>query len=580
MPASAALALAAALAAGPPDDSRGGASDDYTRVRSPHFEVLTDAGAPLARHAAERLEALRAAFAELLPPRTTGERRIVAILLANRSRFERLAPRRYAQPRRLAGFFQSGFESDTIVARLALEPPGPYSALDHEYAHLALNRSLPAQPVWVAEGLAELLSDGALDGDRAVFGARRPELEAQARAGEASLANLMSARPDSPEYLGARGDGRLYGRSWALARFVVARHGLAALRAYLDSLALGADPVAAFEERFGPLPRAQAALFEASPSPVLGAAVAAGPPSASYAEDVPRAAEVEQRFGDLLLAGGELKRAQDHLDRALEADPDQTASRISLAELRLRNGDRDGARRELARVLQVAPDEPGALLRAARLRVLDARAAGTPLAPAEEDAIVAQLERALAREPGLYEAALLLADLRPRPYASRLRPLELLFDQDPARTEVALVIAALQAKQRNLAAAVSVLSRARDAAPEPAYRFLCEHQLAQLGDYAAATAEARGRLVDLQCRPDGSLSFLVAAGPQMLRLEAESTRSFFVYSVEREEAEAEVRCGPQDRAVLVRYSRSPSNAQRVQGRVLWLEFLERALIPG
>jgi tetratricopeptide (TPR) repeat protein len=580
MPASAALALVAALAAAPSDESRGGASADYTRARSPHFEVLTDAGAPLARHAAEHLEALRAAFADLLPPRLTGERRIVAILLANRSRFERLAPRRYAQPRSLAGFFQSGFESDTIVARLALEPPGPYAALDHEYAHLALNRSLPAQPLWVAEGLAELLSDGALDGDAARFGARRPELEAQARAGDASLADLMRTGQDSPEYLGARGDGRLYGRAWALARFVVARHGLAALRAYLDTIAFGADPVAAFEDRFGPLAATETALFEVSPSPVLSAAVAAGPPPTSYAEDVPAAADVEQRFGDLLLAGGEPKRAQDHLERALAADPDQTAARISLAELRMRNGDRDGARRELARVLQRAPDEPGALLRSARLRVLDARAAGTALAPAEEDAIVAQLERALARAPGLYETALLLADLRPRPYASRLRPLELLFDQDPSRTEVALVIAALQAKQRNLAAAVSVLSRARDAAREPAYRFLCEHQLAQLGDYAAATTEARGRLVDLQCRPDGSLSFLVAAGRQVLRLEAESTRSFFVYSAGREEAEAEVRCGAQDRAVLIRFSRSSEEASGVQGRVLWLEFLERAHTRG
>src|SRR5262249_22610223 len=341
-PASAALALAAALAAGPPDASPGGASADYTRVRSPHFEVLTDAGAPLARHAAERLEALRAAFADLFPPRLPGERRIVPILLANRSRFDRLAPRRYAQPRNLAGFFQSGFESDTIVARLALEPPGPYAALDHEYAHLALNRSLPAQPLWVAEGLAELLSDGALDGDTARFGAGRPELEGQVRAGQASLADLIRTRQDSPEYLGARGDGRLYGRSWALARFVVARHGLAPLRAYLDTIALGTDPVTAFEERFGPLTRAEAALFELSSLPVLSTAMAAGPPPAGYVEDVPRAAEVEQRFGDLLLAGGELKRAQVHLERALEADPDQTAARLSLAELRLRNGDRDG----------------------------------------------------------------------------------------------------------------------------------------------------------------------------------------------------------------------------------------------
>src|SRR5262245_4672657 len=105
----AALALVAAVAAGPPEDGQG-ASPGYARVRTPHFEVLTDAGAPLARHAAERLEALRAALAELFPPRLPGERRIVAIVLASRSRFERLTPRQHAQRRSLAGFFQGGSE--------------------------------------------------------------------------------------------------------------------------------------------------------------------------------------------------------------------------------------------------------------------------------------------------------------------------------------------------------------------------------------------------------------------------------------------------------------------------------------
>ncbi len=580
MPASAVLALAAAVAAGAADDGSIAAAAVYTRVRTPHFEVLTDAGAPLARHAAERLETLRSSLAELFPPRLADERRIVAIVLASRSRFERLAPKRYAEPRGLAGFFQSGSESDTIVARLGVETPGPYAALDHEYAHLALNRSLPAQPVWVAEGLAELLSNAALDGSAAHFGARRAELEAQARAGDANLASLMRVRHDSPEYLGARGDGRLYARSWALARLVVARHGMAALRAYLDAIALAGDPVAAFEERFGALSAAEAALFDVSPGPILEATIAAGPPALAYTEDSPPTADVLQRFGDLLLAGGELKRAQDYLDRALEADPDHTAARITLAELRLRNGDREGARRELARVLQRSPNEPGALLQAARLRVLDARTTGTPLSPADEDAVVAQLEQARALAPSSYEAAMLLAELRPRPYASRLRPLELVFNQDPGRTEVALVIAALQVKCRDVAGAVSVLSRARDAAREPAYRFLCEHQLAQLADYASTTAEARGRLVDLLCRPDGSLSFLVTAGAKVMRLEAESTRSFFVYSGTQESDEAEVRCGRQDRAILVRYSRPSSKALGFQGRLLWLEFLEPPHITG
>src|SRR5262245_15623080 len=116
----------------------------WSRVRTAHFEVLTDAGAPLAGNVARRLETLRQVLLELFPPRSAGERHVVVIALASRATFEHLVPSRHAQARRLGGFFQGGSEWDTIVARLSLQAPGPYAAFDHEYAHLVLNRSLPA----------------------------------------------------------------------------------------------------------------------------------------------------------------------------------------------------------------------------------------------------------------------------------------------------------------------------------------------------------------------------------------------------------------------------------------------------
>jgi Tfp pilus assembly protein PilF len=566
-----ALALSPLVAdgAGNPGDPEAG----WSRVRSPHFEVLTDAGAPLAHRAADRLEALRGTLLALLPPRSTGERRIVAIVLASRSRFEQLVPGRHRQARAVSGFYQGGDEWDAIVARLALEGQGPLATLDHEYAHLVLNRSLPAQPLWVAEGLAELLSDAALEPPMARLGARLDQREAQARLDPAPLASLLGVRHDSPEYLGAEDASSLYGRSWALVRWLVSRHGLAGLRAFLEDVAAGRDAMAAFEGRFAPLEEAQATLFDVPAEPLLASPLAAPVVGSTFEADFPPRAEIGLRLGTLLLRGGEAARARPHLERAIALAPDHAPARVGLAELHLGRGDRSQARRELDLALRLSPDDPAALLRDARLRVAEARAEGVPLAPAEEDRLVSQLERTLGLAPDLYEAALLLAELRPRPYARRLAALAPVFEQDPARTEVALAMAALHVKLRQLAAARGVLARARDTARDPAYRFLCEHQMAQIAEYEATTVEVRGRLVDLRCRPEGSLRFTVDAPTGLLWLEASSPRSFLLYGEEGTSDDgSELICGPQDRPVVARYLPSGSEERGVQGSLLWLSF--------
>lgn len=561
-----ALVLVLAAAASDP----GTASDPgWSRARSAHFEVLTDAGAPVALHAAERLERLRAALALLFPPRQNDERPLVAIVLASGSSFEELVPRRHRKPSAVAGFFQGCGEWDAIVARVATERRGPFASLDHEYAHVALNRSLPAQPLWAAEGLAELLSGGELDTPEPTFGAAEPELERRAEEKATPLPTLLRARPDSSEYLG--GDERgFYPGAWALARFVVARRGLAGLRELLEAVASAEDPVAAFEARLGPLAAVQSELLQLPPGPLLRVAPAAALALPAESKlDVPRRAELEHRLGELLLREGELARSQKHLERALAEAPADAAIRISRAELLLQSGQPAEARREVERALAMAPDDARALLYDARLRVAEARAAGVPIAPPEEERLVSQLEHALARAPDLYEAALLLVELRPQPYAERRKALAPAFEQDPSRTDIALAIAALDRKARDLAGAEGVLRRAREAAREPAYRFLCERALDDLAAYQAATAEVRGRLIHVECRPDGRLRFTVDAPPAVLLLEAASSRAFLVYGA-GEAGGAELVCGLQDRPLVVRYERLDPPEGGVQGRVVWL----------
>ena len=80
-----ALAAAAVLLASPT-----AADVRWVRVRSPHFEVLSDAGEAPAREAARRLERLRIVLLKLFPNREDARRLITVLVLQERSRFLRL----------------------------------------------------------------------------------------------------------------------------------------------------------------------------------------------------------------------------------------------------------------------------------------------------------------------------------------------------------------------------------------------------------------------------------------------------------------------------------------------------------
>jgi tetratricopeptide (TPR) repeat protein len=546
-------------------------ASEWVRVRAPQLEVLSDVGPEPAREAAERLVRLRSALRQLFPAREHAERDLTLLMFGSRERFAGFVPRAHRRPDRVEGFFRGGGERDYAVLHFAAHRPHPFGAAEHEYAHLALNASLPAQPVWVAEGLAELLSDAALEGGVVRIGGGRPDHEAHlARAPLLPLRALLQIGHDSPEYLGAVDSDVLYAECWALARWVVHRAGLEGLRAFLIAVADGREPAAAFEEELGSLSSAEATLHLVPADPLLRVPATS---AALLRVDVPSEADVEQRLGDLLLQGGYAGRARVRFERALAADPDHVPSRTGLAQLLLRQGQWGEARRQLDRALAVSPDDPVVILRRVRLRVQEALSRGEPLGTETRDRLVAELEDVASRAPRLHEAALLLARLRPEPYAERIALLQPLFDQQPDRVALAQTLSHLHVKNRDLPSARRVLERAREATGEPAYRFLFDHLLARLGDFEAATQEVRGRLVKLECPSDGSLRFTVEAGAATLQLEAASTRSFFIRGASDDTGERQLVCGALDLPLTVRYRRV-GNDPRVVGQVLWLSLPE------
>ena len=207
-----------------------GVEDAWVRVRSPHFEVLSDAGEAPAREAARRLERLRVVLRRLFPAGEDVARPITVLLIEDQARFSSLIPReRAAGTTRSAASSRAGDERDYAVLHLSPLQARPFEAVGA--------RVRPPRPEQLPAGAAGVggrgtggprLSDAVLEGDEARLGAARPDYEdalrARSRPGRSERSS--PSRYDSPEYRG-HGDGELlYARAWALVRWVVHRHGL------------------------------------------------------------------------------------------------------------------------------------------------------------------------------------------------------------------------------------------------------------------------------------------------------------------------------------------------------------------
>jgi tetratricopeptide (TPR) repeat protein len=547
----------------------GAAADRWTVVRSPHFEVATDAGPALAGDAARRLERLRAVLGRLLPAPEDADGLVIRVLLLrDRTAFNALVPLGRSRADDVVGFFASGGDGPFVVASLSAGPEeaaaGCFRTLDHEYAHVHLNLSLPAQPVWVAEGLAEALSGGDLDGAEARLAAATPG----ARAPTLPVEELLELDWHSPAYRGDSSTDAFYAGSLALVRWILFRHGLPALRLFLEAVADGEGAREAFAARLGEPDSVERERAGLPDEPLLQ--VATGEPiDPPLVASVPSEADVDCLLGDVLLIGGHVRPAQRRFEAALKRDATHALARVGLVQALLQGGRWEDARRELQHALEARPDDPAALLGYARLLLAEGRHREEGLSPEIEAAAVAALERAVALAPDLAEAAELLAHERPGPLLQRIALLQRSFARDPGRPELGLTLAWLHLQRSDVASARAILRRSRDAARDDTYRFLCDYKLSQIRWYAGTTAEVSGRLVRLECRDDGSLRFTVAsAAGGELPLEAPSGRSFFVTS-ESGSGETELACGPLDIPVRARY-RPSADVDRA-GTLLTLE---------
>jgi tetratricopeptide (TPR) repeat protein len=582
-PAALLWAALAASAAQPPAPADAGGSA-WVRVRRPQFELVTDAPAARAEEAAARLARFRDVLTRVavVPPLDTSGRALV-VAFTDGGGFDAVRPRHQGRAHAVDGFVLGGPGPTLIAVDLSSGRPDPLETLDHEYVHLALNGALPAQPLWVAEGLAMLYSDwhGDAAGRVTVAGARPPEVRLLLERGLLPMERLLAAGYTTTEFLDPQTRPLLYAQSWALVRLLLAGGPAARdrLLAFLSALAAGVEAPSAFQQAFGyglreAEERLRRSLQDGGPLPV-DAGVVPAPEPGTAAEPVAPGI-VHWLAGELLRRQERDAEARRRFEEALEADPALVEAQEGLARLALRRGRWDEARKRLDLALQQRASDPRALVHMAELLVREHSARQEVLGPEAERTAVGYLERALQAEPFAPDAVLLLAQLQPEPLGQRIQMVEQALARHPGRSDLALTLAGLHLSGQDPAAAAAALVRARDGTHDEAHRFLAEHLLRRLGQATAGTTEATGRLLSLECRPDGALDFLVEASSRRLRLRAASPSAVLMQDGAGDPLQPELVCGPQQSTVRVRYralAEPAASGPRPDGALLTLRFL-------
>lgn len=199
----------------------------WRRVETAHF-VVEGNGAREAslRRVARELETLWSAFS-MVPVlgRRPPEVKPLVVVLRSESEFH------YIASSSTAAYFAHNTALGPMIVMPASSGPFRATVVKHELAHFVSSKFLGAAPLWLAEGLAQVMETASYDSEEGelVLGAHSENLVAS------SAHRLPAERflAKWPERLSGLEASRFYGRSWLLVHLLIDHH----LPAFADFLA-------------------------------------------------------------------------------------------------------------------------------------------------------------------------------------------------------------------------------------------------------------------------------------------------------------------------------------------------------
>jgi tetratricopeptide (TPR) repeat protein len=192
----------------------------WYEARVPGFVIVSDAGERQTRSLATRVCGWRNVFARLWPQADPGTKPVVVLALNSISTLCAILPADcasgHAKP---AGLFLPGLDKDYLAIALDAEGWGSSDVLGHEFSHLLLDRHVEPLPLWLDEGLAELVATG--DMGRGRVGAPSPAYLALLQQHSLlPLTSFFSMARTSPGYRDESLAPLFYAQAWALVHYL------------------------------------------------------------------------------------------------------------------------------------------------------------------------------------------------------------------------------------------------------------------------------------------------------------------------------------------------------------------------
>lgn len=567
----------------------GATEGNWIRVRSRHFELLTNAGAGAGRAALGDFHKIDWVFRQLFGESKVEPRPLRIYLFRSRRDF---LPYALSPSETAAGYYLQREDRDFIVIR-DLEPAEARRAVYHEYAHLKVHEAGFDLPMWLDEGFAEFFSTAALERTSVRLGDPIPQhIEHLRRARLLDLETLMQLERDSPELDRDQMRRTLYAQSWALAHMLLLdREYRQSLGRFLELASAGPTPEEWFRPAYNKSPgqvhRDLVAYLTRRALPRTVIANLKEAPALQVYEERPSGFEAAAALASLHIQNGRpdlgVKLLQEHAGKT----PDHSAIEEALGYAALAEDAYASAARHLDRA--IALGTTSALVWFERAGLLRRSGAGP-------DAVRAALQRAVGLNSGFAAAHEMLGNLELEAgnNAAAESSLRRAAELEPwkAHRWQALVHACVQ--QRKFEAAREAAEQCRRAASSSAERAMAEAtlQLAASGQAFAPAVMARereplvpdtwknppgnrrlaGLLLRVDCLKETARLVVQAGSGTVMLLVRDPGRVVLRNSAGG--VTEEFRCGPQPRRpVTVEYVEKHDAASKTAGEVTQIEFL-------
>jgi len=323
-----------------------GQTDTWLQVRTPHFQIVSNASEKEARRAARQFEGMRSVFQRVFPDADldTGVPMLV-LAVQDRRALRELEPEAYLGKGQvnLAGLFLSASETNYVLILLNASGVHPYAPIYHEYAHFVFSRTRQWMPLWFTEGIAEFYQNTEILDDKVRVGKGDPYIQSVLEHNPLlPLPTLFAVDQHSPYYHEEDKGSIFYAESWALTHYLKDKDDLEnthQLADYLDLVQTRVDPVAAATQAFGDLDQLQKDLRKY----VLDGVYAVSEISGSTGEDdssflaqALTGAQADTMRADFLAHVGRLSDARTLLQGVLHDDPANASALETMGYIAIR----------------------------------------------------------------------------------------------------------------------------------------------------------------------------------------------------------------------------------------------------